>query len=235
MLDYAWSGAPTLAPDGPQEPPKHDGSSMVMLGMGGGGGGSQGGDPSGGNWQTASAGPMGAQMQLEILTDKPHIAVKQPDKDPEFQPQTNYGWFSNDKIAELEQHIAAMREKRQKLAQEAEVVWAWLAEKEAEFLEKYPVTKKREEGDEKPSDAALQSSMLVQSLGQVHASIWREASACDWIIVSSKQKITMYTQQTNIVTFRPTPKNESHKKNPSPLTEKSNGDLPAPKQLPPHH
>lgn len=175
ILDYAWSGETALVTEGPEKRPTPDGTSMAMLGMP---------SSSGGNNSPNSGGfPMGSPMNLEILTEGPHIAVKKNNKDPEIQPQTNYGWYSTNKIAELEEHISQMRAKRAQLAQEAEFIWAWLAEEEARHLEKFPVTKKAEENDPKQSIPAQESSMMVQTLGQVHANIWREAGACDWIIV----------------------------------------------------
>lgn len=216
----------TLVAEGLEPVAAGDGSTMAMFGRRGGS--SEGSSGSGGSFQASSDSP-GVPVNLEVITDGPHVAIKKGNEEPEVQPQTNYNWYSENKIADLEQHIANTRKRRVELAQEAEFVWAWLSEKEAQHLEKFPVTKKAEDGDPKPEPARAESSMFIQSLGQAHNLIWREASACDWIIVSTaRQRCTHILMRRPL---RPIRKSVLRKRSPKLLTARSNGIPLAPNLL----
>lgn len=172
----------TLTTEGAEPAPGNDGSNMAMSrSRGGSNGGSLG---SGGGGLGPSSGHPGSPTQLGLIIDGPHLAVKNSNDDPGFISQTNYSWYSENKIADLERHIALTRKRRQELTQEAEYLWAWLAEKEAQHFEKFPVTKQVRENDPEPTPAFFESSMIIQSLNQVHSLVWEAVSCCDWIIVS---------------------------------------------------
>lgn len=182
-LNQAGLKPATLVPEGLAPEPSNDGTNMAMFG--GPSGGGYGPMGAGGGGLGRSRGPPGSLAPPEFIFTAPHMAVKQGDKEPEFLPRTNYDWYSENRIADLEEHISNVRKYRQELAQEAEYVWAWLAVKEAEHREKFPVTRKKEEGDPDPSPECTSSSIFCQSLNQVHSTIWRKASDCDWMIVSA--------------------------------------------------
>jgi hypothetical protein len=165
-----------------------DGTSMAMSGL-----------PKGINNGSSSSGvgrshpgPPGMAGPLQIIADGPHIVLKQGNKAPELQAQTNYDWFSNDKIAELEQQITNLKAKRVEVAREAELLWSWLSEKEAELLEKYPLTKNIEKDEQHKRDPARESLVVASNaLGNVHTALWAQAMKYDWIIVSTKRNLML--------------------------------------------
>lgn len=179
-LNASRSREAALAIEGPQHKPGSDGSSLAMLGVPRGSKrGSAGSSPS-----LGSSGSPGAPKG-EILTDKPHLAVKQEDGELEFLPVTNYNWYSDNKIVDLEQHIADIQKRRLRLANEAEVVASWLSEAEATHLERFPVTRKMQKDEMLKLDSAnVESSVFVQILGHLHAEVLKEVHDCDLMIVS---------------------------------------------------
>lgn len=188
-LDSAWlrAAAPAVEePEGSQPP--GDGITMAMFGLGGNS--RRGSSGPGGGLQN-SPGQPGMPIKTEILSDGPFLAVRTGSGEPEVLPHTNYIFYSENKIADLEQEIAMLRKRRQQAALEAEAVWAWLSEQEAQYYENFPVTKKFDKTDNPQTDnpnenpARQEAFQLVDILGQSHSQLWQEAAKCDWMIVST--------------------------------------------------
>ncbi|KAF2169848.1 hypothetical protein M409DRAFT_52340 [Zasmidium cellare ATCC 36951] len=129
-----------------------------------------------------SLGQPGAGQQAEILKDGPHISVQIPgEREPVPRPQTNYEWSSDHEIEDLEKHIAKLRERRQRVAQESEWLWAWLSEKEAEYYNS---------ADSK-SDTPNRKEMLryLDLLSAGQRLTWSEVSMVDWMIADSQKRL----------------------------------------------
>lgn len=118
-------------------------------------------------------------------SDGPHLTIP---LDGEVEPvpyaNTNYTWFAPEvrAVPELEAHIERLRQLRQNLAQEAEVLWHWLARKEAEF---YDILSRSSPN----SDVAVAARRYVETLAVVHTHVWVEVSKCDWMIASARKRI----------------------------------------------
>lgn len=97
-------------------------------------------------------------------------------------PVMNYLWkpTTNDPVAELEAHIASISEVRQRNDAEAEFLWQWIAEKEAEFYSR---------GNLDDPQEYLGRRRALEVLGGLHTEAWLAARSCDWIIMSSRKRI----------------------------------------------
>ena len=83
-------------------------------------------------------------------------------------------------IPEPEAHITRLRERRERLANEAELLWHWLAVKEAEFYNA---------PDAPDQDLKVAARRYVETLGVIHTKVWVEASKCDWMITDAQKRI----------------------------------------------
>ncbi|KXS96193.1 hypothetical protein AC578_2817 [Pseudocercospora eumusae] len=117
-----------------------------------------------------------------IVRIGPHLGQEVPgESEPLPIPHTNYVWKSDKPIEDLEQHLKMLRERREKLALEAELLWSWLSEKELDYYNS-PGT-----SEDSPDKAA--KLRYLETLGSVHTKTWLEASSCDWMIADSKKRI----------------------------------------------
>nr|POF26203.1 hypothetical protein CFP56_22351 [Quercus suber] len=114
--------------------------------------------------------------------DAPHVFVEE---DGTFLPQTRYNWnpAPQTAISELQNHIKALQETRQSLAQESEVLYAWLAQKEKEY---YNCTSGRD------SDDCTEKRRAAETLGAFHNDLWRTVSDHDWMILDAKKRVEQY-------------------------------------------
>ncbi|KAF7186885.1 hypothetical protein HII31_11845 [Pseudocercospora fuligena] len=118
----------------------------------------------------------------DIVKIGPHLGQELPgESEPIPIANTNYAWKSDKPIEDLEQHLSMLRERREKLALEAEMIWSWLSEKELDYYNS-PGT-----SEDSPDKAA--KLRYLETLGSVHTKTWLEASSCDWMIADSKKRI----------------------------------------------
>lgn len=124
-------------------------------------------------------------MQLKEVRDGPHVALQAPDDvEPLPMPITNYAWSSSQPIQDLEQHVARLTARRQQLAREAELLWAWLSEKEA----KYYNQSQSSEGEPATPERREELAYIIQ-LGNAHVQTWREVNSHDWMIADSNKRL----------------------------------------------
>ncbi|KAK4506746.1 hypothetical protein PRZ48_000479 [Zasmidium cellare] len=130
----------------------------------------------------ASLGQPGAAQQPEVLKDGPHIAIQFPeDREPVFRPQTNYEWSSDHEIEDLEKHIASLRARRLRLAQECQWLWVWLSEKEAEFY--------TNPGSNSGTPDSKEKLRYLEALSAAQRHSWMEVSLVDWMLADSQKRI----------------------------------------------
>ncbi|KAK5152919.1 hypothetical protein LTS14_008027 [Recurvomyces mirabilis] len=96
-------------------------------------------------------------------------------------PNTNYTWRGT--VEQLHTHVTRLRAKRQKLAREAELLWQWLAKREADMysIPMQPMG----EGDER-----LAARRYIEVLGNTHQKVWNRISQCDWMIADAQKRVT---------------------------------------------
>lgn len=134
----------------------------------------------------------GHQQTGEITFDDrggPHITARGKDNlESSPIPATNYKWTADPErtIPELEHHVEALKRQRQALAQESQLLWQWLAEKEGEYyrLCDEPVGLKAEE---KKKMAAY-----IRVLGVQHTNLWLAVSRTDWMIADTQKRIEQH-------------------------------------------
>lgn len=152
--------------------------------------------------QPQGSGPV---LGTEILNGGPHTLLQHPDSpEPIPRPETNYQWTSEHEIEDLEEHIGKLRERRQRLAQESELLWAWLSEKEAEYYN----------SSESKTDATNTSYLqrYLKVLSASHRKTWEEVSMLDWMIADSKKRVKQRRSALDSqgqVTWRATPPDTS--------------------------
>lgn len=118
-------------------------------------------------------------------SDEPHLTDPLPGDDkPLPYANTNYAWTrpTQQAIKELEEHVARLRERREKVAQEAELLWHWLARKEADYYN-------ASSAPFSESDEKLAARRYVETLGNAHGKVWQEVSKCDWMMADARKRI----------------------------------------------
>ena len=163
--------------------------------------GSGNGSSSGPSGSGAAAGPgaLPQMQQPEVIAEGPHLAQKVPDMaEPILIPNTNYKWTSTNQIVDLETHLKGLQERRAHLALEAEIMWSWLSDKEAEYYNS-SISKVDDKSPEK-----IHKLRYLETLGSTHARIWEQATRCDWMIADSQKRIAQLksTHDSGNVTWR---------------------------------
>ena len=92
-----------------------------------------------------------------------------------FRPDTNYGWTGTSDA--LDVHINLLRERREKLKQEAELLWHNMAVKEAQY---HATPNKNSDPDE--------TRMTLEVMNHLHINAYLEISQLDWMISSSQKR-----------------------------------------------
>ncbi|KAK4635717.1 hypothetical protein CLAFUW4_02059 [Fulvia fulva] len=130
-----------------------------------------GSTPSGSGGHHHLGGMPNSSEQVKVVEEGPHLALQSPG-DTEAVPAaaTNYTWSSPQPSHDLEQHIARLSERRGSLAHEAELLWAWLSEKEALYYSQF---KSMGESD---TPEARERLAYIKQLGGAHAAVWREVT-----------------------------------------------------------
>ena len=126
--------------------------------------------------------------------DGPHTTALGPeDAEPYPQPIPNYDWrLPPDRvIPELNEHISNLRARRARLCTEAQVIWEWLAEKEAEF---YQVRDSDTAVGYDSEQRKLHARAYCSALNDKHVFLWMEVSKIDWIIADSLKRIDQHKQ-----------------------------------------
>ncbi|KAK4540825.1 hypothetical protein LTR36_008902 [Oleoguttula mirabilis] len=118
-------------------------------------------------------------------TNEPHLTRRvEGESAPVRYAASNYTWSvpADHAVPALETHITELRQRRRELAQEAEILWHWLAKKEADFFN-------LSSNGSADTDLTIAARRYVELLGQVHTQIWLDASKCDWMIADARKRI----------------------------------------------
>ncbi|CAK3889540.1 Hypothetical predicted protein [Lecanosticta acicola] len=106
-----------------------------------------------------------------------------PDSMP--TPRPNYFWSSDRPIEDLEAYIGSLQARRQQLAREAEILWARLSEKEAEYYNSPEAnTPPPQEEIDKPAKV-----VYIETLSILHRKAWKTIGYFDWMIRHSQKRI----------------------------------------------
>ena len=120
----------------------------------------------------------------------PHLTARE-EGETESTPiaARNYLWTVSPErvVPELETHIEALRLRRQDLAQEAELLWHWLAEKEGEY------SQLRENAVGLDAEQEKQRlHFYLRALGVQHTNVWLAVSKMDWAIADAQKHIAQH-------------------------------------------
>lgn len=141
----------------------------------GGGGGS-------GSKHPVQANPGGPNEPGDIVRNGPHLGeFLSGEIEPVPIANTNYMWESENPIEDLERHMSMLLQRREKLALEAEAIWAWLSEKERDY---YNIPGQKEDS---PGKAA--NLRYIELLGSLHTKTWLQVSSYDWMIADTNKRI----------------------------------------------
>ncbi|KAK4560748.1 hypothetical protein LTR86_005327 [Recurvomyces mirabilis] len=111
---------------------------------------------------------------------------------------TNYTWHGT--LEQLHSHIAKVQARWQRLTQEAEILWKWLAKKEAQMyrIAMQPMGE---------SNERLAARRYVEVLGNMHQKIRNRVSQCDWMIADAQKRVSQLQpsdRMTKDIDGRPT-------------------------------
>lgn len=142
------------------------------------------------------------------MTNDPHLTSSKSDsQDPVPYANTNYLWTPTHghEIDELKAHISKLRHRRQELADEAEHLWYWLAQKEADYYNMAT--------DSPDSNEKVRKRRYLEALGNVQTKIWVEVSKLDWMIMDSNKQIEQFrsakAHENGNVTWLPSLSNQA--------------------------
>lgn len=145
--------------------------------------------------------------------DGPHFTSNEPgETEMKPLPHTNYEWSmpAERVVAELEDHISQLRSHRAKLSAEAQVLWWWLAEKEAQY---YRIRDRDTAVGYEAEQAKKQLHYYVQTLAGEHLALWMAVGKLDWMIADSQKRISQHQQSADAFfqsLNEPTPPTEAH-------------------------
>lgn len=114
--------------------------------------------------------------KLDDTDPQPHHSELR-DGERVFRPDTNYTWQGT--LADLDSHIKTLRERREHLKQEAELLWHKLAVREAEYHSSAATT------DETAKEDAR---IALEVMNHLHINAYLEISQHDWMIADSQKK-----------------------------------------------
>ncbi|KAF1347057.1 hypothetical protein BDV97DRAFT_358404 [Delphinella strobiligena] len=129
--------------------------------------------------------------QNQDATDpQPHYSEMR-DGERVFRPDTNYTWTGTPE--DIESHIAVLRQRRESLKQEAELLWHKMAVNEAEY-------------HSSPSGKNEESRISLEILNHLHINAYLEISQLDWMIADSqKTALQLRTLAENKKPWVPSP------------------------------
>ncbi|GAB7352684.1 hypothetical protein MBLNU459_g3045t1 [Dothideomycetes sp. NU459] len=122
--------------------------------------------------------PAAASHDLDEKDPQPHYSELR-DGERIFKPETNYKWKPGpDGVEKLEEHISTLRERRTRLAQEAEHLFHNITAKEAEYYKTSSSTPAKDE-----------RRIALEVLNHLHINAYLEISQLDWCIADSQKNI----------------------------------------------